>query len=79
MRSKRREFMSRLEEIKGVVKSQKEAVRKLSYNDLNWLIKQAEKVYIYEPALMEIGSNKFMSTESGIANKALFQVYELDQ
>lgn len=35
--------MSRLEEIIAVVKSQTEAVRKLSHNDLNWLIEQAEK------------------------------------
>ena len=33
----------RLEEINAVVKSQKEAVRKLSYNDLKWLIAQAKR------------------------------------
>lgn len=35
--------ISRLAEIKKVVESQKEAVRKLSHNDLNWLIEQAEE------------------------------------
>ena len=34
----------RLEEIVAVVESQKESVRKLSHNDLNWLIEKAERV-----------------------------------
>ena len=34
----------RLKEIIAVVKSQTEAVRKLSHNDLNWLIEQSERV-----------------------------------
>ena len=39
----------------------------------DWLIEQAKKTEIYKEALMEIGSNKFMSTESSIANRALFK------
>ena len=72
--------MSRLEEIKKVVESQKEAVRKLSHNDLNWLIKQAERVEVYELANEPISHklanlNKFLQErnigqwgESVIAN-----------
>lgn len=41
----------RLKEIIAVVKSQTEAVRKLSHNDLNWLIEQAERVQELEDVL----------------------------
>lgn len=43
----------RLEEIVAVVESQKESVRKLSHNDLNWLIEQAERVQELEKANKE--------------------------
>jgi hypothetical protein len=37
--------VSRLEEIINVVKSQNKSVRKLSHNDLNWLIQQTETLH----------------------------------
>ena len=41
--------------------------------ELRWLIEQAERAEIYKHALMEIGSNKFSSPESQIANEALIK------
>jgi dsDNA-binding SOS-regulon protein len=38
-----------------------------------WLIEQAKRAEMYKLALMEIGSNKFMSNESRIANQALLK------
>ena len=39
----------------------------------DWLLARAEQAEIYEKALKRIGSNKFMSTERGIANEALYK------
>ncbi|MGM7720632.1 hypothetical protein [Metabacillus sp. Hm71] len=41
---------------------------------IDWLIERAEQAEVYEKALMRIGSNEFMSKESGIANEALIKV-----
>lgn len=49
--------MSRLEEIKRVVESQKEAVRKLSHNDLNWLIQQADTLCKIAESWIDIEAN----------------------
>lgn len=47
--------------------------RDVILKDVNWLIEQAKRAEIYKKALLEIGSNKFMSEESGIANNALIK------
>lgn len=67
--------MSRLEEIIAVVNSQSESVRKLSHNDLNWLIQQAERVKELE-SYCEKSANFINQVELEIENQRYKQALE---
>lgn len=65
--------MSRLEEIIGVVNSQSHSIRKLSHNDLNWLIAQTQKAEELQAKVDELEKELNESIKRGM-NVALENV-----